>query len=83
MRRLLAITLATAIACSDGVEPVNMTPLEGSYQLTAIDDHALPYDVTIDDEATAVTAGQLEFGPRSDSRTAVSTPDGGRVSLKA
>jgi len=65
MRRLLAITLATAIACSDGVEPVDMTPLEGSYQLTAIDDHALPYDVTIDDEATAVTAGQLEFGPRN------------------
>ena len=65
MRRLLTVALASAIACSDGVEPVNLTPLEGSYQLTAIDDHALPYDVTIDGEATSVTAGQLELGPQS------------------
>ena len=65
MRRLLTVALASAIACSDGVEPVNLPALAGSYQLTAIDDHAIPYDVTIDGETTTVTDGQLELGPRN------------------
>ena len=65
MRRPLTVALASAMACSDSADPVAVTPLTGSYQLTAIDDHALPYDVTIDGEAGSVTAGQLELGPRN------------------
>ena len=65
MRRMLALALVSAIGCSDGVEPVTIVPLDGSYQLTAIDGNPLPFSVTIDGEATPVTAGYLEFTPPS------------------
>ena len=61
MRLLLALALASAIGCSDSLDPVKTAPLEGTYRLTAIDDNALPHTVTIDDEPTTVSFGHLEL----------------------
>jgi hypothetical protein len=61
MRLFRALALVSAIACSDGVGPSRTVSLDGTYLLTTIDDHALPYAVTIDGEAVTVTSGQLEL----------------------
>jgi hypothetical protein len=65
MKRLitLALAVATAIGCRDSTDPRYTTPLAGTYNLTAIDGHALPYDVTISGETKSVAGGDLEFSP--------------------
>jgi hypothetical protein len=62
MKRALILGLALAIGCSDGRDPIRAAPLEGTYELTAIDGNPLPQNVVIDGQTRSVLSGSLEFG---------------------
>ena len=63
MKRALILGLVLAVGCSDGRDPVRATPLEGTYELMAIDGNPLPQNVVIDGQTRSVLSGYLEFGP--------------------
>ena len=61
MKRILALGLAAVVGCSDKTGPIDSTPIEGMYALTAIDGNALPVTVIIDGDEAPVIAGYLEL----------------------
>ena len=66
MRRLIALAVvAVGIGCRDSTDPGYAPALEGTYNLTAVDGHALPFAVTIDGESTEIATGELEFSAPS------------------